>query len=391
MKIRKLAKEEHGMTRPLWEEIFTEDGKGFLDYYYQVKTADNEIYVVEEEDGGLSAMLQLNPYEVRFMDRVCSLHYIIAVATKKEYRGRGYMTRLLETSSRDMYQAGEPFTFLMPAAEGIYYPHGFRCVYGQSQIDGEIQEKEEQRPEVCCQVRQAEERDCGRIAAFAEKVLGRMSLIRTVRREKYYQTLLREQQSEGGGILVTERAGLLTGCVIYSSYDGKTELREPLFDELEDWKTVLSYLRNKPEKKMHIAGIRSEEEEHAAKEMLEHPSGKEEPMIMARIVHLRYFLESFTAKEAFRIYLHVEDRLIPENDGDWEIVGKSGEHLTARKLEGASEQAEPVSVGDLAIGLFGYDADREKQQDACQKTGTLMRELMEKTCLAPPVFLNEIV
>ena len=58
MKIRKLAKEEHGMTRPLWEEIFTEDGKGFLDYYYQVKTADNEIYVVEEEDGGLSAMLQ---------------------------------------------------------------------------------------------------------------------------------------------------------------------------------------------------------------------------------------------------------------------------------------------------------------------------------------------
>ena len=83
--------------------------------------------------------------------------------------GPGYMTRLLETSSRDMYQAGEPFTFLMPAAEGIYYPHGFRFVYGQSQIDGEIQEKEEQRPEVCCQVRQAEERDCGRIAAFAER------------------------------------------------------------------------------------------------------------------------------------------------------------------------------------------------------------------------------
>ena len=115
------------MTRSLWEEIFTEDDEAFLDYYYQVKTAENSIYIIEEEDQPVS-MLQLNPYPVHFLGKTSLLHYIIAVATKMEYRGRGYMTRLLEKSAKDMYQAGEPFTYLMPAAEGIYYPHGFRFV-----------------------------------------------------------------------------------------------------------------------------------------------------------------------------------------------------------------------------------------------------------------------
>ena len=123
------------MTRSLWEEIFTEDDEAFLDYYYQVKTAENSIYIIEEEDGPVS-MLQLNPYPVQFLGETCLLHYIIAVATKMEYRGRGYMTRLLEKSAKDMYQAGEPFTYLMPAAEEIYYPHGFRFVYRQLRIEG---------------------------------------------------------------------------------------------------------------------------------------------------------------------------------------------------------------------------------------------------------------
>ena len=54
------------MTRSLWEEIFTEDDEAFLDYYYQVKTAENSIYIIEEEDGPVS-MLQLNPYPVQFL------------------------------------------------------------------------------------------------------------------------------------------------------------------------------------------------------------------------------------------------------------------------------------------------------------------------------------
>ena len=72
MRTRKLLKEEHGITRPLWEEIFTEDDASFLNYYYQWKTAENEIYVIEDKNLPVS-MLQLNPYMVRSEKGIISL------------------------------------------------------------------------------------------------------------------------------------------------------------------------------------------------------------------------------------------------------------------------------------------------------------------------------
>ena len=64
MIVRRLEQSEHGNTRPLWEEVFTEDTQAFLDYYYYIKTKDNQIYVVEE-DGQICSMLQLNPYRIK--------------------------------------------------------------------------------------------------------------------------------------------------------------------------------------------------------------------------------------------------------------------------------------------------------------------------------------
>ena len=65
------------------------------------------------------------------MDRECTSHYIIAVSTQKEYRGRGFMRSLLIKSMEEMYGNKEPFTFLMPASEKIYTPYDFRYIYQQ--------------------------------------------------------------------------------------------------------------------------------------------------------------------------------------------------------------------------------------------------------------------
>ena len=63
MKIRKLETEEKQDTRKLYEEVFSEDSKSFVDYYYEEKLKDNQIYAVEE-DGEIQAMLHLNLYEL---------------------------------------------------------------------------------------------------------------------------------------------------------------------------------------------------------------------------------------------------------------------------------------------------------------------------------------
>ena len=56
MKIRKLETEEKQNTKKLYEEVFSEDSKSFVDYYYEEKLKDNQIYAVEE-DGEIQAML----------------------------------------------------------------------------------------------------------------------------------------------------------------------------------------------------------------------------------------------------------------------------------------------------------------------------------------------
>ena len=93
MILRKLRREEHGKTRKLWEEVFKEDTLEFLDYYYSVKTAENEIYVIEEESA-IRSMLHLNPYTMRIGEKIYQTHYIVAFATEETYRKRGYMAKL---------------------------------------------------------------------------------------------------------------------------------------------------------------------------------------------------------------------------------------------------------------------------------------------------------
>lgn len=93
MKIKKLAVEEKGRTRALWEEVFSEDTREFLDYYYFIKTRDNDIYVIEDEENvpekengdeaEIVSMIQLNPYPLQIADRQEMTHYIIGVATRE--------------------------------------------------------------------------------------------------------------------------------------------------------------------------------------------------------------------------------------------------------------------------------------------------------------------
>lgn len=132
MKFRKLKRWEHDRTKALYETVFSEDKGAFADYYYTWKTRDNTIYAAEDENG-IHAMVHLNPFEVSVYGKVQMLHYIVAVATEKQYRHRGLMRNLLNLAMREMAENGEPFTFLMPASEAIYLPFGFRFVSWQRQ------------------------------------------------------------------------------------------------------------------------------------------------------------------------------------------------------------------------------------------------------------------
>lgn len=119
-----LQAEERQLSRPLYEAVFSEDSKRFVDFYYEYKTRDNEILGLWE-DGKLVSMLHLNPYTMIVNGYEAKSNYIVAVATHKDCRHRGYMRALLEKALKDMAEKRMPFTFLMPASESIYAPFDF--------------------------------------------------------------------------------------------------------------------------------------------------------------------------------------------------------------------------------------------------------------------------
>lgn len=134
-----LSQEEKKESRALYEAIFTEDSKQFVDYYYQYKTGDNEILALKDGQR-LVSMLHLNPYRMIVNGYEMKSNYVVAVATHKDYRHRGYMRLLLEKALRDMAAQRMPFTFLMPASEGIYAPFDFVWICNHTALPGRVEQ-----------------------------------------------------------------------------------------------------------------------------------------------------------------------------------------------------------------------------------------------------------
>ena len=129
--------EEQERTKALYREIFPEDTEEFLDFYYKERP---KRILAMEEDGQIIAMLHLNPFLLSFFGKEITASYIYAVATKKEKRRQGIMGELLRYAFQLLKEEGEVFCILIPVAESIYSPYGFRTVAKLSKGESEAEE-----------------------------------------------------------------------------------------------------------------------------------------------------------------------------------------------------------------------------------------------------------
>lgn len=339
MEIRKLSVSEHGETRPLYEEVFAEDSQGFVDYYYTEKTKDNQIYVIEE-DGGIQAMLHLNPYELMVNGSKKEIDYIVAVATKKPYRRRGYMGELLCRALCDMYTSGRSFTFLMPAAEAIYTPYDFRTVYEQTRR--RCPEKEPGMLELedgrVCYISPAGEADMEEVADAANQKLSRGYQVYAYRSEAYYRRLQKEYASDGARLMVYRKDGKVVDCRPY---------------------------------------IPDEQPEEA-------------PKIMVRIIDVRRILMSLQLKTLAAVCFQITDPVIEGNNRCIVLTGTefSGIMLMDSKQENSEGT---VTVSALAEFIFGVKTvDEICMEEGVQMTDRMRKEL-KKIIPLSQIYLNEVV
>lgn len=395
MKLRKLDVSEHGKTRLLWEKVFPEDSKAFLDYYYFFKTRENEIYVIEE-DNEIRSMLQLNPYTIQVETGQFTGHYIIAVATEDAYRKRGYMGALLRQSMQDMYNRKELFTFLMPAAEAIYTPYDFRFVYNQSvgkyQADDGMSEVDVSESEVI--VSEAGIGDGDILADFFNAYYAEQFQVYVVREAGYYQTMLFEQQSENGGIRILRKNGEVVGSFLYGNEEG-LEIREPLYlkeYERDFWKAVHQLCGERGQKGAEVYaenGI----------------SRVKKPTIMVRILHLESFLKVLKTRkgQSINCSFAVLDSILPQNSRVWKLQSKN----LVQKTE-ASDRENKETTGDLFVRetedsegvltiaaltslVFGYNSVEEIAEEPDVFMTERLIEELRKIQPLNQIYLNEIV
>ena len=360
---------ENQRARKLYEEIFDEDSPAFVDYYFRVKAAENEIFVVENEKQEILATLHLNPYEMMFCGERVKTNYIVAVATRADCRHQGMMRSLLQASLQEMYRREETFTWLMPAAEAIYRPFGFRFIYEKNKMTvtadvlrrAETDEKwqihsdQEVSGDIFCE--EAKKEDLAELACFAEKQLSKLAEVYTVHDIAYFEQRMQEVECEGGSLILIRKEKEICGYFLALKKD--REAWEIVVEDAVQKKAFPAVLHwfGESKEKCTFTAFPQIWEQYAQSENV--------PAIMGRIVHLERFVCCLKIKKEQEWKIRLTDSLIPENNGY--IIIKTG-------IEGGSL----IRVENLS--------EKEKKMFCSMDIGQLTEELFRL-----PVFLNEVV
>lgn len=360
---------ENQRARKLYEEIFDEDSPAFVDYYFRVKAAENEIFVVENEKQEILATLHLNPYEMMFCGEKVKTNYIVAVATRADCRHQGMMRSLLQASLQEMYRRKETFTWLMPAAEAIYRPFGFRFIYEKNKMtvtadvlrraetdeNWQIHSDQEVSGDIFCE--EAKKEDLAELACFAEKQLSKLAEVYTVHDIAYFEQRMQEVGCEGGSLILIRKEKEICGYFLALKKD--REAWEIVVEDAVQKKAFPAVLHwfGASEEKCTFTAFPQIWEQYAQSENV--------PAIMGRIVHLKRFVCCLKIKKEQEWKIRLTDSLIPENNGYFII--KTG-------IEGGSL----IRVENLS--------EKEKKMFCSMDIGQLTEELFRL-----PVFLNEVV
>ena len=360
---------ENQRARKLYEEIFDEDSPAFVDYYFRVKAAENEIFVVENEKQEILATLHLNPYKMMFCGEKAKTNYIVAVATRADCRHQGMMRSLLQASLQEMYRREETFTWLMPAAEAIYRPFGFRFIYEKNKMtmtadvlrraetdeNWQIHSDQEVSVDIFCE--EAKKEDLAELAYFAEKQLSKLAEVYTVHDIAYFEQRMQEVGCEGGSLILIRKEKEICGYFLALKKD--REAWEIVVEDAVQKKAFPAVLHwfEASEEKCTFTAFPQIWEQYAQSENV--------PAIMGRIVHLERFVCCLKIKKEQEWKIRLTDSLIPENNGYFII--KTG-------IEGGSL----IRVENLS--------EKEKKMFCSMDIGQLTEELFRL-----PVFLNEVV
>lgn len=380
--IRSLGKSETQIREELyalWRDCFGDTAE-YTDFYFEWKVKNNRIVTIYKQNR-LSSMLHLNPYTVKTGKGKMNLNYIVGVATRAEDRRQGLMKVLLETSLQQMYKEHMPFTYLMPAAEAIYRPFGFRTVYKQASWRRQLSETFRKGKKIFSELKREDlkavrvdsgnEKAIELLTDFTNRHLAAHYDIYTIRSPYYYKRLIHEMESGKGGVLLCLNQDTAVGYMAYMT-DGGFGIAECIYRQEEEAEFMGAMAAEIPE--IYLEG--EPDKEHS------------EPVIMTRVIDFIAFLEGITSAKDFILNVEVKDAIIKENNGVYCL------EFTGNGCKGVRTNTEPeltADISELTSLFFGRLSEQEVLKLSAAGDGREAEKKIREINFLQKVFINDVV
>lgn len=117
--------------RKIWQESF-KDSREYVKMYFDQVYRDEDALLLQNEEGLPVSSLLLQRYAMTFHGALPTVSYIAGAATRRNQRGKGYMSRLMVDALEASAARGDMLCSLIPANEALYYfyrRYGFSTVF----------------------------------------------------------------------------------------------------------------------------------------------------------------------------------------------------------------------------------------------------------------------
>lgn len=334
-------------AKDIWRENFT-DSEEEIDFYFKTIYRDKN-FLMLEENGEIKASLHENPYNISFNGNILPSFYIVGVAVSPEYRGKGYMRKLLNHSLKNALSNNKDIVFLSPINTEIYSNFGFGYISGLEHYELKLEDIPFNSINRDIEIKKAGEEDFNSIIELYNKKMENSNIY--LKRDHSYLTRIKgEIENENGKIYVFYREKRITGYLICYFREEEIFVREFFYSDIESAKTMLVFIKTFKEyyPNLKVATPQGSNFNFLFPNQLK-VEKKENPFILARILNVKNILSYLNIKgTAFNI--KVRDNIIDENNDVFSIE----EDGNVEKIDNIDEWNIDIDIRDLATLVSGY-------------------------------------
>lgn len=334
------------IAKYIWTENFI-DSEEEINFYFK-NLYKKENFLVLEENSKIKASLHENPYIINLKNKLLPSFYIVAVAVSPEFRGRGYMKKLLSYSLNNARNTGKDIIFLTPINTEIYSKFGFGYIsglenYSLKMVDIPFDTINQNIEIIKADVKNYD--DLIKIYNFHMKKYN----IFLFRDKDYFFRIKKELENEKGQIYCFYKENQIIGYLMCYFKEEEIFVREIFYDSIECAKNILAFLKTFKEyySKLKIITPQGSNFNFIFPNQLK-ISKSEMPYILGRIVNVENLLSLLNIEKNFKI--KIEDNIIVKNNGVF-CVSSDGKVC---KREDEKDYNISIKIEDFASLITGY-------------------------------------